>query len=62
MMCKDLEVLRKSRYLRTKKRLLQELGIIVSDEIFNHICDLYPNDIAIENYIRSLILRSYSEN
>jgi hypothetical protein len=45
----------KDRYLLDKERLLWEFGIIITTDIRERLLELYPNDIAIENYTRRLI-------
>ena len=47
-------------YLAEKERLLRQFGIPITDEIRNRLNSLFPNDIAIENYTRKVILEKLS--
>lgn len=46
----------KIRYLSKKESLLKDFCINVTKEISVKIDKLYPNDVAIENYIRKVVL------
>lgn len=46
-------------YLDEKKQILDEFCIPVTEAIEEKLERLYPNHIAIENYMRDLILASY---
>lgn len=43
-------------YLEGKYEVLKQFSVPVTEEIKQRIEELYPNDIAIENYSQSLIL------
>lgn len=44
-------------FIKSKKTLLKDFDIEVTDEILNHIDSLYPNEMAVERYTRGLIFR-----
>lgn len=46
----------KRQYLREKKKLLRDFNIKVTPAIVKRISELYPNDVAVENYTRKVIL------
>ena len=46
----------KIRYLSKKESLLKDFCINVTQEISLKIDKLYPNDVAIDNYIRKVVL------
>ena len=45
-----------AKYLSMKKKLLKDFHIKVTPEIISRLEELYPNEIAIENYTRKLIM------
>lgn len=51
----------KIKYLSEKESLLKDFGIIVSENISSRLNYLYPNDVAIENYTRKIILEKLKE-
>lgn len=42
-------------YIEEKRQLLRDFGIRMTANMVARIKDLYPNDIAIENYIHKII-------
>lgn len=51
----------KRKYCKEKEKILKQFGIKVTASISAHIEELYPSDISVENYTRSLILKSLSK-
>lgn len=49
----------KAKYIRSKERLLEEFGIVVTKDISDKLDSLYPNDIATENYTRKVIMSRF---
>ena len=47
----------KSIYLEDKERLVREFGVKINESIRDRLRYLYPNEIAIENYIRGVIFK-----
>ena len=45
-----------AKYLSMKKKLLKDFNIKVTPEIISRLEELYPSEIAIENYTRKLIM------
>ena len=46
----------KIKYISEKESLLKDFCINVTQEISIKLDELYPNDVAIDNYIRKIIL------
>ena len=51
----------KIKYLSEKESLLEDFCIKVTQEISMRLDELYPNDVAIENYTRKLIVDRLSD-
>lgn len=45
----------KAQYIKGICEILRQFSIIITDEIQLHIEGLYPNEIAIDNYVKFLI-------
>ena len=45
----------KIKYISEKESLLKDFCINVNQEISMKLDELYPNDVAIDNYIRKII-------
>lgn len=52
----------KERYLAERYDILSQFCMDVTPEMINHMEDLYPNEIAIENYSKSLIKTHLGED
>ena len=46
----------RSKYLNNKLTILSQFGVVITEDVVNKLESLYPNEIAIENYTRKLIL------
>lgn len=47
------------RYIGKKLQLLRDFCVPITQEILDHLSALYPNEIAIESYVQSLISRKF---
>lgn len=48
---------RKQAYIRRKLNLLRQFRVPITNVIIDELDRLYPNDIYIENYLRTIILK-----
>lgn len=51
----------KIKYLSEKESLLEDFCIKVTQEISMRLDELYPNDVAIENYTRKIIFEKLKD-
>lgn len=54
---KGVKPMDRKKFIKSKKILLNDFGINLTDEIVSNIESLYPNELAVERYTRNLILK-----